>query len=192
MARDPRPVNAACRGPATTRRCRRAATTPRAAAALLLPLLLLAGGCSFFDAPPVQRGNRVDPEELSQITPGVQTRQDVQALLGSPSARSTFDDREWYYISAITRQRPGRLLARSDQRVVAISFDDSGKVRAIRELTGADQREVAFASRETPVPGNDRTLLQELFGNIGRFGTPALSSQSQPGPGPGPSGEGGR
>jgi outer membrane protein assembly factor BamE (lipoprotein component of BamABCDE complex) len=189
MARDPRPVNAAPRSaalsPGSPRRFRPG--LPRRSGAALLALVLLAtAGCSFFEARPVQRGNRIDPEDLGQITPGVQTRQDVQALLGSPSARSTFDEREWYYISSVTRQRPGRRLALSEQRVVAISFDAGGKVAAIRELTAADQQQVAFVERETPVPGNERTLLQDLFGNIGRFGGPANTDRNMPGPGPGP------
>jgi outer membrane protein assembly factor BamE (lipoprotein component of BamABCDE complex) len=180
MARDPRPVNAA------PRRHRRAlaAALPRSGAAALALLLLT--GCSFFQAPPVQRGNRVAPEDLAQITPGVQTRQDVQALFGSPSARSTFDDREWYYISVVTRQRPGRRLGQSDQRVVAISFDAAGKVSGVRELGPGDHREITFVRRETPVPGNDRTLLQELFGNIGRVGSLPATERTAPGPtGPG-------
>lgn len=188
MARHSRPVNAApCPAAASRRPGGALAAAMRTGGAAALSLLLVAG-CSFFEAPPVQRGNRVDPEDLAQITPGVQTRQDVQALLGSPSARSTFDDREWYYISSVTRQRPGRQLALSGQRVVAIRFDGSGKVSEIRELGPADQRQVTFVRRETPVPGNERTLLQELFGNIGRFGGPPATDRNLPGPSPGPTG----
>jgi outer membrane protein assembly factor BamE (lipoprotein component of BamABCDE complex) len=176
MAHDPEPVNVAPPSPGPRRGSRHAVHALAIAASIAL------AGCSFFDATPVQRGNRVAPEDLAQITPGVQTRQDVQALLGSPSARSTFNDREWYYISSVTRQRPGRQLAVNNRRIVAISFDGDGKVREVRELDDADHRQVAFVSRETPVPGNDRTLLQDLFGNIGRFGGPSALSQQGPGP----------
>jgi outer membrane protein assembly factor BamE (lipoprotein component of BamABCDE complex) len=176
MAHVPHPVNAAPCSPGPSRASRHPVRALAVVAAFAL------GGCSFFDATPIQRGNRVAPEDLAQITPGVQTRQDVQALLGSPSARSTFDDREWYYISSITRQRPGRQLAVNNRRIVAIAFDNDGKVREVRELNDADHRQVAFVSRETPVPGNDRTLLQDLFGNIGRFGGPSALSQQGPGP----------
>jgi hypothetical protein len=37
--------------------------------------------------------------------------------------------------------------------------------------------------RITPSPGNERTLLQQLFGNIGRVG-PGIGNQPQTGPGP--------
>lgn len=142
-------------------------------AAALLVLLGL-GGCAWIGErigpDPVMRGNHVDAERLSQITPGVQTRSDVEALLGSPSARGTFDDDNWYYISSRTRTQPGRFLDVEGQRVVAISFNRQGVVQNVRELTQADGRAVQMVSRETPVPGNERSLLQALFGNVGRPG----------------------
>jgi len=139
-----------------------------------LVLALALSGCGWITdrigPAPVQRGNRVDPERLAQITPGVQTRTDVEALLGSPSARGTFDDQHWYYISAQTRIQPGRYLLVEDRRVVAIGFNPQGVVSEVRELTDADGRPVTMVSRETPVPGTERSLLQALFGNIGRPG----------------------
>ncbi len=38
-------------------------------------------------------------------------------------------------------------------------------------------RSVAMVGRETPVPGTERTLLQALFGNIGRVGPQAPTNQ---------------
>jgi outer membrane protein assembly factor BamE (lipoprotein component of BamABCDE complex) len=146
----------------------------------LAALVLLLGGCSLFETPSVDRGHRVDPADLAQITPGVQTRADVQALLGSPSARGTFDDGTWYYISSVTRSRPGRVNTMVSQRVVAISFDRGGVVQRIQELNESDRRDVAMVDRETPVPGNERTFLQTLFGNIGRLG-PTQSGGGGPG-----------
>lgn len=144
-----------------------------ASVALLVALPLL-GGCGWLSErigpDPIERGNRVDPERLGQITPGVQTRNDVEALLGSPTARGTFDEDNWYYISARTRTQPGRYLEVEDRRVVAISFNRDGVVAGVRELTQSDGRNITPVSRETPVPGNERTLLQALFGNIGRPG----------------------
>jgi outer membrane protein assembly factor BamE (lipoprotein component of BamABCDE complex) len=138
----------------------------------LVAMLLALSGCGWvtdtFGPDPVMRGNRVDPEKLAQITPGVQTRSDVEALLGSPSARGTFDEDNWYYISSQTRMQPGRYLQVEDRRVVAISFNRQGVVSGVRELGEADGRPVEMVSRETPVPGNDRSLLQALFGNLGR------------------------
>lgn len=132
-----------------------------------------------FSSPVIARGHMVSAEQVQQITPGVTARADVQALLGSPSHTGTFSDDTWYYISSSTQQRPGRALAVSNQRVVVVAFNPNGTVGEVRELGEADTRSISFASRETPVPGNERTLLQGLFGNIGRF-NPTGSTGGQP------------
>ncbi len=151
--------------------------------ALAAGLLAALAGCSLFEAPVVARGHRVTEEQIRDITPGVHTRADVQALLGSPTASSTFGDTSWFYISSRTRQRPGRALQVSDQETVAVDFDGRGVVRGVRVLTEADARPVQMVSRETPTPGNERTLLQALFGNVGRFGPGALARAQEVSPG---------
>jgi len=136
------------------------------------PLLLLAGlalgGCEKLAPPPVPRGNKIEADKLAQITKGVQTRSDVAALLGPPTARGTFDEENWYYICGNTQLLPGRYLELRDRVVVAISFDRRGVVQDIRELKPDEGRDVGMVSRETPVPGTERNLMQALFGNIGR------------------------
>jgi outer membrane protein assembly factor BamE (lipoprotein component of BamABCDE complex) len=157
----------------------RAAGTPVRALALAAALLT-AAGCSLFEAPVVQRGNRVTADQLNEITPGVQTKADVRAALGSPTQTGMFGDDEWYYISSSTRQRPARQSTVGDQQTVVVQFDRAGVVRRVRTLGEEDARPVDMVARETPVPGNERTLLQALFGNVGRFGAGSLSQQQQP------------
>ena len=149
---------------------------------LLLIAAMTLQGCALFARPRIPRGNAVDPEALTQIRPGVQTRQDVQALLGSPTARGTFDEDNWYYISAQTRVQPGRFLQVQDQRIVAIAFNEQGVVTNIREIGQDEGQNVQMVERITPVPGTERSFLQALFGNLGRA---QLGGQSGLGGGPG-------
>ncbi|WP_338662973.1 outer membrane protein assembly factor BamE [Pararoseomonas sp. SCSIO 73927] len=155
-------------------------------AALALAVLLAAplGGCSVFGSPDELRGNRADPELLRDITPGVSSKADITALLGSPSATSTFDGSEWYYISATTRLRPARTPGLDNQRVVVVRFNERDIVQAVEQKGERDMRDIAMSERTTPVPGNERSLLQALFGNIGRFG-PAPTQPEGPGVGSG-------
>jgi len=164
--------------------------TPPLARALAVLVCLGVAGCQYlpplperprdvFSSPIIARGHLVSAEQLQQVTPGVTARADVQALLGSPSHTSTFSDDTWYYISSSTQLRPGRALSVSNQRVVVVAFNPNGTVSEVRELAQADGRNISFASRETPVPGNNLTLLQGLFGNIGRF-NPTGSTTGQP------------
>ena len=144
----------------------------RGLSALVMLAALALGACERLAPPPVPRGNRVEAERLAQINKGVQTRADVLALLGPPTARGTFDEENWFYISGNTQVMPGRYLQLRDRVVVAITFDRRGVVQDIRELKPEDGQDIGMVSRETPVPGTERNMMQALFGNIGR---PSLS-----------------
>jgi outer membrane protein assembly factor BamE (lipoprotein component of BamABCDE complex) len=171
----------------------------RVLALLAMPAL---AGCAYlpplperprdvFTTPIVNRGHAVTEEQIAQITQGVSTRADVQAVLGSPSQTSTFTDNSWYYISAVTQLRPARTMALRSQRIVVVDFSPAGTVAEIRQIdqTQGDMPRVNFVDRETPSPGNERTLLQALFGNIGRVGPIPGGSAGPGGAGiPSPSG----
>lgn len=117
------------------------------------------------------RGNLADAEAVAAIEPGVHGREDVIDMLGSPSAVSTFEDSNWYYIGSKTTQfaffKP-EILERS---VLVVSFADGGVVAGTKLYTLADGRAVDPVDRRTPTEGTDLTILQQLFGNIGRFST---------------------
>lgn len=118
------------------------------------------------------RGNNPDPEEVAEIQPGVHSRQDIIDLLGSPSTVSTFQDRKWYYIGQKTQEVAFMKPEVLDRNVLVITFDESGLVEGTKSYTLADAQEVDPVDRETPTEGRDLTLLQQLFGNIGKFSGP--------------------
>ncbi len=138
-------------------------------------VLVLVGlvGCGIADPSRDVRGARLDPHQVAEIVPGVQTRADVAALLGTPSATAPFGDDAWFYVSSVTRNRVGRVPSIEQQTVVAIRFDENGKVREVKTLGLADAADIDPVQRETPSPGTERNFLQLLLGNIGRFGTGA-------------------
>ena len=154
-----------------------------------MPAMPSVPGASLFESPQENRGHRVDDEQLAQLTVGVSSRNDVEALIGSPSATSTFDDTIWYYMSAVTRQRPGRQLVVEDQRVITMVFDNGGTLREIRRSGLDDMRQVRVVQRVTPSPGNERTIMQQLFGNLGRLapGVPGATGTTVGAPSPGSS-----
>jgi len=123
-------------------------------------------------APKIQvHGNPPDPDELSRIRPGIQTRDDVAALLGSPSSSTTFGDETWYYISSRIEGTAFSGTEVLDRQVVAITFDDKGAVKTIKRYTLKDGRKIEMVDRVTPTGGRKMTVLQQLVGNFGRFTT---------------------
>lgn len=147
-----------------------------------LALAALLGGCSLLEPTVETRGHRVEDHLLAEIVPGVQTKADIAALLGTPSATAPFGDDAWYYVSSVTRTRVGRRPALDRQTVVAIRFDERGVVQKVETRGLEDAAPVTPVARVTPTPGNDRNFLQMLFGNIGRF-TPGQDGGRTPGSG---------
>ena len=154
-----------------------------------VPVLLLAAcllsACSTlnstFGFAPHMRGNKVDEDLLKELTPGTSTRADVASLIGSPTAKATFDDNTWIYISEVTQPRVGRVQGINTQNVVTLVFDDGGILRSVSKLGPADAQPVSVVSRATPSPGSESSFMQQLLGNVGKFTA---------GPTPGSSGSG--
>jgi outer membrane protein assembly factor BamE (lipoprotein component of BamABCDE complex) len=149
----------------------------------LAPVLLAAAllvGCGIVDSTKDTRGHRVDRELLAELVPGVQTRADVAALLGSPSTTTTFTDDAWFYIGGVTQNRVGRKDALIEQEVVVVHFDRLGVLQRVEVIEKADAKPIEPVARITPTPGNDSSFLGMLFGNIGRFGG-ATPSRTGPG-----------
>jgi outer membrane protein assembly factor BamE (lipoprotein component of BamABCDE complex) len=161
---------------------------PRCLAALAA--LLLLAGCSVFQAQSQVRGNRIDPDDLKELVPGTSTRADATALLGSPTARATFDENRWIYISMVTRPRIGRVQGVLSQDVVVLTFNDQGVLQNVERLDQDDSLPVSISSRATPSPGTEASFMQQLFGNIGRFSAGAPTSATTLGGGA-PNGNGG-
>jgi outer membrane protein assembly factor BamE (lipoprotein component of BamABCDE complex) len=142
---------------------------PPTARRLMLTACLLLASCSWLMPPPQVRGNKVDPELLKELTPGVSSKADVTAVIGSPTARATFDDNTWLYISEVTQQRIGRTLGRLDQNVVVLNFDDKGVLQTVQKVGKDEALPVAVVARTTPSPGTEASFMQQLLGNIGRY-----------------------
>ena len=51
-----------------------------------------------------------------------------------------------------------------------VSFDDAGTVAETVTLGLADSKDIDPVDRVTPTEGRKLNVLQEIFGNIGRFG----------------------
>ena len=117
----------------------------------------------------VQRGNLPAPDLLTQIQPGAQTRNQVADMLGSPSSIATFGEEVWYYISSQTETVAFYEPEITEQQVVAITCDDTGKVKQIRTYGLEDAQEIEPVARITPTGGRQITILEQLVGNLGRF-----------------------
>ncbi len=114
-------------------------------------------------------GDMVQNERLSQIVPQVHRRDDVLAILGSPSTVSLLDGEAWYYIGdrreTLAFFKPEVL----EREMVVVSFDPSGSVVSVDRTIAEDAPAIEVVERETPTNGSNLTMVEQFLGNLGRF-----------------------
>jgi len=140
--------------------------------------MLLAGCTSIRD----HQGYMMDQTLVSGIQPGVDNRESVTGTLGRPTFVGQFDQRDWYYVSRDTRQLAFNSPKPRANDVLHIRFDEAGNVERV-DRTGMELvANIRPTNEETPTLGRERSLFQELFGNIGAVGQAGRGGQTSDNP----------
>ena len=126
------------------------------------------------------------PQEVEALS---DTKASVLARLGNPSIKSTFDEDVWFYMSSV-RQRLAYLRPLTEERTItAITFNEDGQVQKVAEYGIENGQYINYVDRETPTRGRELSVLEQIFGTIGRLPTDQLGGdQDIPGGSGGPGG----
>ncbi len=142
----------------------------------LLALGILGSACT-----PIKnvRGYVPEPNLVQAVRAGVDNKSSVQAMLGSPSVVSTFEDNNWYYISKRTEKVAFFDDRITEQSIMAVHFDDKGYVTAINNLGLEDAKQINTVGKKTPTRGRELGFFEQIFGNIGRFNNAGAAPPGQ-------------
>ena len=132
---------------------------------LLVGLLVGLTACAMID----NRGHEVEPEQLDKIKVGKTTKEQVSVLLGTPSSVSAFGNNTWFYMSETTQRRAFFSPSVLKSNITRIEFDAQGQVKSLDSLTEKNQQVVSHVRRSTPTAGHSFGVLEQIFGNVGRF-----------------------
>lgn len=153
-----------------------------AAAGIALAVATLVGGCTSIRD---HRGYLIDQSLLDSVQPGIDNRLSVEKTLGRPTFESQFGAKDWYYVSQQVKTPPFRKPRTDTQTVLRVRFDAANNVVAV-DKRGAEQvARIDPDGHVTPTLGRHRSLLEDLFGNIGAVGAGGMGQAPQ---GPGPNG----
>ena len=130
------------------------------AVALLLP------ACS-----PIYRNHGYVPPEsaLSALTVGVDTRDSVIASVGRPTTTGVVGDQSLYYVQSRFRHFAFLPPEEVEREVLALSFLPDGRLGNIERFGLEQGRVVQLSPRITAEVFADRTFINQLLGNVGRF-----------------------
>jgi outer membrane protein assembly factor BamE (lipoprotein component of BamABCDE complex) len=130
----------------------------RIVAALAFGCALL-GGC----AEEFQKGYIIPDGALEQIPIGASQDQ-VLIVMGTPSTVATLSGEVFYYISQRTARRVAFLpQSVTDQRVIAVYFDQTRHVERIANYGMKDGKIFDYVSRTTATGGQELSYLTPLF-----------------------------
>lgn len=153
----------------------------------LIKILAIAAAASLISGcNPVLRTHGYVPTadaKPQEVNPETDTKSSVLARLGNPSVKSTFeediDEDTWFYINSV-RQRYAYLRPKIEERTItAISFNEDGQVAKVAEYGVEDGRYVNFVDRKTPTRGRELSVLEQIFGTIGRLPTDRIGGDQQ-------------
>ena len=140
---------------------------------------LLLGGCAKMRD---RQGYVVDEALVTAIQPGVDNKDSVMSTLGRPSFTGQFSENDWYYFSRDTRHLAFNMPRAKNQTILRVRFDESGNVASV-DRRGMEQiASIDPMKDKTPTLGRQRSLLEELFGNIGAVGQTGQQGDSRDNP----------
>ena len=116
---------------------------------------------------------------MEKLEVGAQSREDVVRLIGSPSAVATFNPNIWYYISETQVYWAYTKPMIVEQKVMQVTFNDTGRIEAIKNYDLKDAQDIQMVQRITPTSGKELTILEQILGNVGRF-NPVRSKETAP------------
>lgn len=108
-------------------------------------------------------------DELAEIVVGIDTRDTVEDVVGTPSTAGVLNESGFYYVSSRMRHWAYRAPEVVDRQVVAVSFDSAGVVTNIERFTLEDGQVVPLSRRITDTAVANTGFLRQLLGNIGGF-----------------------
>nr|WP_295042307.1 outer membrane protein assembly factor BamE [uncultured Paracoccus sp.] len=109
------------------------------------------------------------PEDLSQVVVGQTTVDQLQGLIGRPSAQGLLTGSGWYYVGSRWRHYGPLEPQEISREVVAVSFAPSGVVTNVERFGLERGRVVTLSRRVTEGSVTEISLIGQLLGNLGNF-----------------------
>lgn len=113
-----------------------------------------------------QKGYVMSESALQQVPVG-SSQEQVLVVLGTPSTTATLKGEVYYYISQKTERAVAFMNPKiTDQRVLAVYFDQNRKVERIANYGLKDGRVFDFYGAVTPTAGQETNFLEQALSGI--------------------------
>ncbi len=117
-------------------------------------------------------------EELDNVIIGVDTRDTVADVIGSPVSRGVLEGGDWYFVQSRWRHYAYKQPVEIEREVLAIRFDTDGVVTNIERFGLEDGEIVVLSRRVTESNIKNVGFLQQMFGSFGNINAGSLLGDS--------------
>ncbi len=134
---------------------------------LLIALIFL--GVSACSDDVDNRGYITKFSDFSKLEAGVSSKDEVQALLGSPTTTSLYGKEQWIYLgSEVTKETFFEPEVKNYEAFI-ITFNSDDIVEKIDKRDKNSLKEIEISEDKTATGGSKVTIIQQLLGNLGKF-----------------------
>ena len=134
---------------------------------VIIPLFLII----LFSCQPriTKHGNFFNPKNIQLIKKTKLSKSEVVEIFGEPTLKSTFSDNVWYYITLVQHEKAYFEIKNLENKILAITFDESQLVKKYKILTEDDSSEIDISyPKEAYKQNNEVSLIQEFFSILTR------------------------
>lgn len=132
---------------------------------VVIATFLLLGACSNV----VQtHGRLIEAAELEQVQIGTTTRADIISLFGQPSFEGAFNSGRIYYNQQTMLQKVAGLNTTQSRELIMFSFDENNMLLDVEIKDEKSDISIATSERKTPTPGENLTVIDQIFSNLRR------------------------
>lgn len=108
------------------------------------------------------------PEELAEVSVG-DSREAVAQAIGTPGSAGVMRDEAWFYTAYRIRSFAYQPPEITERDILAVSFDNSGRVANVESFGLEDGRVVRLSRRVTESSVQDINFLRSILRNFGRI-----------------------
>lgn len=113
-------------------------------------------------------GRLIEAAELEQVQIGTTTRADIISLFGQPSFEGAFNSGRIYYNQQTMLQKVAGLNTTQSRELIMFSFDENNMLLDVEIKDEKSDISIATSERKTPTPGQNLTVIDQIFSNLRR------------------------
>ena len=111
-----------------------------------------------------KHGNFFNLENIQLLKKNKLNKSEVIEIFGEPTLKSTFSDNVWYYITLVQHEKAYFEVKNLENKILAITFNDSQLVKNYKILTEDDSSEINISyPKEAYNQNSETSLMQEFF-----------------------------